>query len=123
MMKDITRNDGSVVTDAEQVAYYQGTLRPDFIPTQEDLEKLADGLADESINLDYLLRLNVCTSWVHEQFYVNFRLNRVWDFLSAEKQQELEAHIKEEIAKNDVYQKEYECTVETEEHDECIRTV
>jgi excisionase family DNA binding protein len=88
-MKDVTLNNGIVMTDAEFVRD-RGWDRDwdddltNFVATKYDLVDLADSLVDDLLNREWFLNLSANSrEWAGAE-YTRFRLGRVLDFLPPE---------------------------------------
>jgi translation elongation factor EF-Ts len=92
-MKDITLNNGSVMTDAEFVQQRgMGDTLTDFVATKDDLVLLANKLVDKLLFDEFILLLQTSRSDINRREYSSFRLERVMEFLP-----ELEADIQERL--------------------------
>lgn len=92
-MKDVTLNNGEVMTDAEFVQQRgQGDTVTEFVATKEDLKLLAKALVDELLADEFYLGLQVSLEEIARRDYAEFRLVRVMDFLP-----EMEVEIQEKL--------------------------
>ena len=84
-MKDVTLNNGIVMTDAEFVRDrgWDDDLT-DFVATKCDLVNLADSLVDELLSNERFLELQSSRRELARAEYTSFRLDRVLDFLPPE---------------------------------------
>jgi ATP-dependent protease HslVU (ClpYQ) peptidase subunit len=92
-MKNVTLNNGTVMTDAEFVQQRSGgdTLTS-FVGTKADLVSLANQLVDELLADEFFLLLQTSRSEWNRRDYRSFRLSRVMEFLP-----ELDAEIQEKL--------------------------
>lgn len=117
-MKDVTLNSGEVMTDADFVEERGGvhlgggewesdTHVKDFIAAKADLVSLAHALVEDVLEREFFLKLQVSRSWINRLEYVQFRLDRVWDFLPSKVQEGLEKKLGKGRAKNEKDAKKY----------------
>lgn len=84
-MKDITLNNGRVMSDAEFVKELGcGDTLTEFVATKADLESLASKLVLEVLAAEFLHRLSYSWKYEWDVNYVLARFVRVLDFLPKE---------------------------------------
>jgi hypothetical protein len=117
-MKDVRLYSGEVMTDADFVEERGGvhlgggeweidTYVKDFIATKADLVSLAHALVENVLYQEFFLKLQVSRSQINRLEYVNFRLDRVWDFLPSKVQEGLEEKLRKGREKNEKDEKKY----------------